>query len=158
MAASQEKSNLRAIEAEENLLLDMQFLLQELLTDRQISRVDLAKMTGISKSRLSQIMGSEANPTLKTCARLFDALGESISLSLKKKAEEISKKEAESTPLMSDISDWRLEIENSAKGAAKRASGVDHKLVALIKGAIVSNDNYGQVQILVAESIESQAA
>jgi transcriptional regulator with XRE-family HTH domain len=160
MSEGQEKIDLRVIEAEENLLLDMQFLLQELITDRQISRVELAKMTGISKSRLSQIMGSDANPTLKTCARLFHALGEELNISLKKKGSQITKKEVENTSLMSDASDWRLEIEDRTSSGRKRAAGGDVRLVALLKEAMGSNDNYrNQVEIWHGgEPSELQAA
>jgi transcriptional regulator with XRE-family HTH domain len=64
------------IEAEENLLLDYQFLVQELMVKKNISRADLSAATGLSQARLSQLLGSEANPTLKTMARIIHALGE----------------------------------------------------------------------------------
>jgi transcriptional regulator with XRE-family HTH domain len=63
------------VEAEEDLLIDFQFLVQDVLTSKGISKSELAKRTGISKSRLSQILSAEANPSVKTFARLFHALG-----------------------------------------------------------------------------------
>lgn len=63
------------IEAEEDLVIDAQFLIQDLLNRKGLSRSELAKQTGLSKARLSQLMGSEANPTLKTVARILHALG-----------------------------------------------------------------------------------
>ena len=73
----------KTIEAEENLLIDYQFLLQELMVSKNVSRTELAEKAGISKARLSQIFSAEANPTLKTFARLFYALGEEIQVGLK---------------------------------------------------------------------------
>lgn len=63
------------VEAEEDLLIDFQFLLQDVLNSKGLSKTELAKRAGISKARLSQILGAEANPNLKTFARLFHALG-----------------------------------------------------------------------------------
>ncbi len=63
------------VEAEEDLLIDFQFLMQDVLTAKGISKTELAKRTGISKARLSQILSAEANPSVKTFARLFHALG-----------------------------------------------------------------------------------
>lgn len=63
-----------AIVAEENLVVDVQFLLQDALVSRGLTRTELAALTGVSKARLSQLMSSEANPTLRTVARLFAAL------------------------------------------------------------------------------------
>ena len=62
------------IEAEENLLIDCQFLIQELMVAKGISRSQLSQKTGLSVARLSQIMSSEANPTVKTLARILHAL------------------------------------------------------------------------------------
>lgn len=66
------------VEAEENLLIDFQFLLQEVLTEKEISLSDLAKKAGLSKARISQLMGPDANPTVRNLARLFQAAGETL--------------------------------------------------------------------------------
>jgi transcriptional regulator with XRE-family HTH domain len=71
------------IEAEENLVIDAQFMLQGLINESGISRAELARKVGISKARLSQLMSSEANPTLRTLAGLFYALGVNVTLSQK---------------------------------------------------------------------------
>jgi len=63
------------VEAEEDLLIDFQFLVQDVLNAKGVSKTELAKRTGISKARLSQILSAEANPSVKTFARLFHALG-----------------------------------------------------------------------------------
>ena len=63
------------VEAEEDLLIDFQFLVQDVLNSKGVSKSELAKRTGISKARLSQILSAEANPSVKTFARLFHALG-----------------------------------------------------------------------------------
>jgi transcriptional regulator with XRE-family HTH domain len=62
------------VEAEENFLIDFQFLVQDLIDAKMISRSELAKRAGLTKGRLSQILSAEANPTVKTFARLFQAL------------------------------------------------------------------------------------
>jgi len=72
------------IAAEENLLIDFQFLLQELISSKNVSRTELAELAGLSKARLSQIFSAEANPTVKTMARLAHAMGERIDISRKK--------------------------------------------------------------------------
>ena len=48
------------VEAEENLLVDYQFLLQERMTKKGLSQSTLAERAGISKARLSQVMGDNA--------------------------------------------------------------------------------------------------
>ncbi len=73
------------IEAEENALIDFQLLVQGLIMEKGISRATLAERAGISEARLSQLMGSEANPTAKTLARILFALGEEIAISIKKR-------------------------------------------------------------------------
>lgn len=72
-------------EAEENALIDIQFLIQELILEKGVSRAGLAERAGISAARLSQIFSSEANPTAKTCARLIHALGEKLAVTTERK-------------------------------------------------------------------------
>ncbi|WP_082171897.1 helix-turn-helix domain-containing protein [Methylobacterium indicum] len=64
------------IEAEEDIVIDAQFLIQDLLVKHNMTRTELARKAGISKARLSQLMKPNANPTLRTLARIFYALGE----------------------------------------------------------------------------------
>lgn len=64
------------IEAEEDFVIDAQFLIQELLEERKMTRAELARRVGISKARLTQLLRSDANPTLRTIARVLFALGE----------------------------------------------------------------------------------
>jgi transcriptional regulator with XRE-family HTH domain len=139
------------VEAEENLLIDLQFLLQKTLTDTGATRADLAKKLGVSKARLSQIFAAEANPTVKSCARLFHAIGKEITVCVK----------AEVEPVMSgEVPDWRFETEDNVIGRRKRAAADDCKWVVLLKEAIDSNDNYrNQVEIWAGgEPNELQAA
>ena len=68
----------RQIEERLDLVLDVQFFIQRLLNEGNISRTELATRMGISKARLSQIMKAEANPTLYTLADVFYALGEKV--------------------------------------------------------------------------------
>jgi transcriptional regulator with XRE-family HTH domain len=70
--------DVRKIEAEENFLIDVQFLLQEVMNERGLNRADVARLAGISKARLTQIMRDDANPTIKSIVNLFYALGVEI--------------------------------------------------------------------------------
>ncbi len=72
--------DLDVIEAEENLVIDAQFLIQDIMNRKGLSRAEVARKAGISKARLSQLMGPAANPTVKTIARVLHAMGERISL------------------------------------------------------------------------------
>jgi transcriptional regulator with XRE-family HTH domain len=71
MSKNQVKMDPQIVEAEESFLIDFQFLVQDLIDAMKISRSDLAKRAGLTKGRLSQILSAEANPTVKTFARLF---------------------------------------------------------------------------------------
>lgn len=64
-----------AVEAEENLVIDVQFLIQRLLNESGMSRADLARRVGISRARLTQMMKPDANLQLRTIARVLYALG-----------------------------------------------------------------------------------
>jgi transcriptional regulator with XRE-family HTH domain len=80
----------KVIEAEEHLLIDCQILLQETIASKNLTRSALAEKAGMSKARLSQLMQAEANPTVKTMARLFHALDEELVISTKKKDSRVS--------------------------------------------------------------------
>lgn len=130
------------IEAEENFLIDCQFLLQEIMVRKGISLSQLAEKAGVSKSRMSQIMSPEANPTAKTFARLFHALGEEITLERKKKprpsvaADFLGAREDHGAR---ESWDW---TETASEPAA------DARFVERLKEAIASNDNH----VVVMES------
>ncbi|MGF0524565.1 helix-turn-helix transcriptional regulator [Agrobacterium pusense] len=74
------------IEVEENGLMDFQFAILDELESRALSQTDFAKMLGVSKSRVSQLLSSEANPTLKLASRALKVLG------LEARYEQIAKK------------------------------------------------------------------
>lgn len=74
------------IEAEEDLVIDAQFLIQELMNEHGISRAELARRAGVSKARLTQLMRSEANPTLRTLAKLAYVMGDRLCVARKSSA------------------------------------------------------------------------
>lgn len=76
----------KMIAAEENLVIDVQFLIQDVMNETVMTRAELAKRTGLSKARLTQIMRPEANLTLRTVARLLYALNEEVVVSRKSAA------------------------------------------------------------------------
>jgi transcriptional regulator with XRE-family HTH domain len=72
--------------AETDLIIDVQFLLQDVMAEKGVTRTELAKAAGISKARISQLFRAEANPTLRSLARLFHVLGEDLDVHLKSAA------------------------------------------------------------------------
>lgn len=116
------------IEAEENLLIDFQFLIQELMVTKNISRTELSERSGLSAARLSQIFNSEANPTVKTMARIFHALGETGRLAT------VSRPAAEFVRPLKD--EWKFFEE-----VAQPTSRQDIEMVAMVKRSMASNDN-----------------
>jgi transcriptional regulator with XRE-family HTH domain len=136
-------------EAEENLLIDYQFLLQEVLSQKNLSMAELAEKVGLTKARISQIMGSEANPTVKTFARLFHALGERVVPKLE--MQDRIKKNLAPAP-----SDWAPFELTTKLDYAVRAQ--DCEIVALIKeakksAAFASNDNDAPVLVMRGDKI-----
>ena len=123
----------KIIQAEENLLIDCHFLVQELMSEKGVTRSQLAEKAGISKARLSQILSVEANPTLKSVARLVHALGESVSVS-RKPLPKTASGESGWLPKPDKV-EWSWEKKNPV------SVRVDDGLVAVIKGENASNDN-----------------
>lgn len=63
--------------AEESFIADVQFALHNLLAQKDTSRSELAKLLGVSESRISQIFADNPkNLTLRTIARVFAVLGD----------------------------------------------------------------------------------
>jgi len=83
MATNEARIDHQIVEAEENFLIDFQFLVQDLIDARKISRSELAKRAGITKGHLSQILSADANPTVRTFARLFQALNVKVAIKAK---------------------------------------------------------------------------
>jgi len=123
----------KVIEAEENLLIDFHFLLQELMAEKGISQSELAEMAGLSKPRLTQILSSEANPTIKSIARLFYALKEQVCLSRKPlPAEEKPTASGSEKP-----NEWQW-----GKGVPPEDRKDEKQLVRMMKDNFASNDNH----------------
>jgi transcriptional regulator with XRE-family HTH domain len=140
----------KVVEAEENLLIDYQFLLQERMTQKGISQSRLAELAGISKARLSQILSDGANPTVKTFAGLFFALGESVSVS--SVPLEFEKALSQETSLLQEWH-WAQPV--------RMAEPINEQMVALMKSSAMavvessstaSNDNYGGARVIRMES------
>ncbi len=133
------------VRAEENLLIDCQFLIQELMSEKGVTRSQLADLAGVSKARLSQMLGVEANPTLKSVARLVHALGESVSVSRKPRPTDAGASACKGWLSRSDQFEWSFD--NNLQAPAK----VDKELIAVIKGENASNDNYPRVLFMESE-------
>lgn len=79
--------------AEEDLVIDVQFLIQELLDEKGVSRSELSEKVGISKARLSQLLGTDANPTLRNIARILHSLDERLDVGVKSRRKFFKKPE-----------------------------------------------------------------
>jgi transcriptional regulator with XRE-family HTH domain len=140
------------IEAEENLLIDFQFLLQEVMTQKGVTLSQLAEKAGVSKARISQVMRPDANPTAKTLARLFHALGEKICISRK-----LIEHEMHATALDHKIFNAAAEWQWS-KGP-RGETRIDDRLVAVVKDTSASNDNYApRVVYIESDDMTLEAA
>lgn len=128
------------IEAEENLLIDFQFLLQEALTDKEISLSELAKKAGLSRGRISQLMSPDANPTIKNMARLFHAIGETLC---------VSRVNVGSSAEPRQKWNWTAEAEALTRS--------DDRLVAVIKETAATNDNYNDRFLFIDSDLEMAA-
>jgi DNA-binding phage protein len=143
------------VKAEENLLIDFQFLLQGLLDKHNMSRADLARKTGLSKARLSQIFSSEANPTVKTLARVFHALGENLRLEVQEiDSSDVLEREITAVIATVPAGQWKVESESTLhEGEMRRGRSSKAQVAGLLREAIgASNDNYQQ-----ALTVESDA-
>jgi transcriptional regulator with XRE-family HTH domain len=69
-----EKSYSRLLE-EERLILDASETIHRLMDERDVTRVELARRVGATKGHISQLLDGKRNMTLRTLARLMDALG-----------------------------------------------------------------------------------
>lgn len=85
MARGKPELTLAEIEAEENALTDFQFAIIDAMNESGISKSELAKRMGVSRARITQLLSSDANPTLKLVGRALAALNlRSEYLSIKK--------------------------------------------------------------------------
>lgn len=60
--------------AEEDLLIDFQFAVIDALKNKNMRQSELAEKIGVKKSRVSQLLSSDANPTLKLVGRVCRVL------------------------------------------------------------------------------------
>jgi transcriptional regulator with XRE-family HTH domain len=149
MAKIETPSDPKVIEAEEHLLIDFQFAIQEMMSEKNISRSELADKARISKARLSQILSNEANPTVKSMARLFHALGERVGII--RKPVEVETFEISPKAKSALNQDWKW---SESKGEIR----VDAQLVAVIKDTGASNDNYNDRFMMIDSELTLEAA
>ena len=128
------RDDMARFEAEQDIVLDVQFMLLDLIAEKGLTRAQAAKLAGISSARFSQLMKAEANPTLRTVAGLFLALGDRVSVERKSQ-----KKKAHNT------GSWDLPGEPSrdlSYGARTSYSGSElARLVHGLRPSAVENDN-----------------
>lgn len=118
------------IVAEVDLVIDFQFLVQDLVENRGLNRSELAEKIGISRARLSQLLSSGANPTLHNVARILYALGEEASISVKRKIKKSASEKSDSILTVADVKSFRYE-EPSQKIKMKSATKDDLAYMAI---------------------------
>ncbi|NKJ95519.1 helix-turn-helix domain-containing protein [Rhizobium leguminosarum bv. viciae] len=89
----------------EDALMDFQFAVINAMREKNISKTELAEQLGISKARISQMLSSDANPTLKVVGRIIAALD--------LKAQYVGK-QAAGVAIKEKTFDWPLSIFNSS--------------------------------------------
>ncbi len=137
MAKLERQFDRRMIEAEEDSLIDCQFLIQELMVKKAMTRTALAEKVGISKARLSQILSADANPTLKTIVSLVHALGERLVVSSTPCVDaEIFTLLGRKITVAPDL-EWKI-----TKTLELTDRGEDADMLAIVKDGGPSNDNY----------------
>ena len=75
------------IAAEESAVVDFQSCLEGVMRKQRMKRKDLAAALDVSESHVSQIFNDEANPTLKTAARVLNAAGYELVIRARKMRE-----------------------------------------------------------------------
>lgn len=75
MKNSNRVESLDFINAEENALMDFQFALIDAMNERGMTQAELAETLGVTRARISQLLSSEANPTIKLVGRALAAVG-----------------------------------------------------------------------------------
>lgn len=78
---AEDKESLKLLQ-QERLLLAVTELMQEAMDESETRRVDLARALGVSRGRITQILGGEDNLTLRTVADVFTAMGKQLAVTL----------------------------------------------------------------------------
>ncbi|MFG1293765.1 helix-turn-helix domain-containing protein [Xanthobacter versatilis] len=144
------------IRAAEDLVIDAQLMIQRALNERGISRAQLARQLGVSQARLSQVMATDANPTLRTLAQILTTLGYKLTLkelaldaALPCPEEEMSTSVEEAGAIETKSADVWLDV-GSEESVNVRRAAVDERLQPAWRVAInrresvldcYSNDN-----------------
>ncbi|WP_293827401.1 helix-turn-helix transcriptional regulator [uncultured Brevundimonas sp.] len=80
---------------EESFVAEVQHEITRLMKTKGITRAELARRMSVSAPHVTQMLGDEdANLTLRTVARIFDALGEKASIGVHLAATELETKSA----------------------------------------------------------------
>ena len=72
------KKNHDWVAIEENALLDFQFAVIDAMAAAGVTKAELADRLGVSRARVSQMLDSEANPTIRVIARAMAVLGREV--------------------------------------------------------------------------------
>lgn len=81
---------------EESFVAEVQHEISRLMKAKGVTRAELARRMKVSAPHVTQMLGDEdANLTLRTVARIFDALGEKATIGVRLVAEEIETKSAQ---------------------------------------------------------------
>jgi len=131
---------------EEELILEAQMIIQRALNERGMSQKDLADKLGVTNSYVSQMLGDSArNLTLRTIARVLNALGTKATIALDGDVAKVFE------GLQEPCSDTKSDGSGAAAMASKIASSCltnawDHQVVELSSRKKSSGRKRGRAQ------------
>lgn len=133
MMSENQRDDMARFDAEQDIVLDVQFMLLDLIAERGLTRAQAAKLAGISSARFSQLMRADANPTLRNVAGLFLALGDKITVERKSQRKRASKYEG-----------WDALMTDGRLDGMAASKPLDSQLIRLVNNlrpSAVGNDN-----------------
>jgi len=75
MVRNADEWTIEDIDASIDALLDIQFAIIDIMEEKSLSKKDLAVRLGVTPARISQMLASGANPSIRQIGRVFHALG-----------------------------------------------------------------------------------
>lgn len=136
------KANEDLVTIEEGFVVDVQVFLHEMMVEKQVSRAELARLMGVSRSRITQIFSDDCkNLTIRLLAKAAHALGEvpMIESELTRRLRDEREQEARSNfiavasnvhPIWRDATEGRSLADRECSDRDVRLDGVVHRLRA----------------------------
>jgi len=75
MARNSDAWTIEEIDACVDALMDIQFAIIDIMDEKSLTKKELADRLGVTPARISQILSSGSNPSIRQIGRVFHALG-----------------------------------------------------------------------------------